>query len=389
MAAQAHRLSPIDLLERLVGFATVSDASNLDLIDFVASYLASHGIDSVRFPSPCGSKAALFASVGPSDRGGVLLSGHTDVVPVSGQVWTSDPFTLRLADGKAYGRGAVDMKAFCALAIDALIEWRDAPLTTPLHLLLSYDEETTCLGSTAAIARFGRDLPRPTAIIVGEPTLLEVADAHKSVVTFETHVGGRAWHSSSPALGANAISAGAAIVAELDAISDEMMARGDPSGRFDPPYVTVHVGIFEGGNARNIVPKHARLAWEFRGLPGFDPAEIPVRLEAAVRARILPKLQATAPEANITTTLGVAVPMLAPDPGSTAETLALRLAGRNGTVTVPFGTEAGHFQAAGLPTVVCGPGSILQAHQPDEFITLEQIAAGTAFMSRLGDWCSG
>ena len=385
---EAPRHSALEMLARLVSFDTQSDLSNLALVDFVEDYLRAWRIPVVRLPNAAGDKAALFATIGPADRPGIVLSGHTDVVPVAGQVWTSDPWTLRVADGKAHGRGAVDMKGFLALALSLVPDVRALPLRTPIHLFLSYDEETTCLGVADGIARFGRDMPMPLAAIVGEPTGLEVADAHKSVVTFNTQVHGFEAHSAKPQLGANAVAMAALLVAELDRIDQEMQARGDPTGRFDPGWTTVHVGKINGGAARNILAGSCAFEWEFRGVPGLDEAEIPARLERFGREQVLPRLGRGHPGARIETENFVSVPGIEPAPGSPAESLALRLAGRNRTVTVPYGTEAGHFQRAGIPTVVCGPGSIDQAHQPDEFITLEALAEGEAFMRRLAEWCA-
>lgn len=376
------RLSPLDMLARLVAFDTESSKSNLALIDFVASYLDSWGVPYTRLPNATGDKAALLATVGPAVPGGVVLSGHTDVVPVAGQAWTSDPFTLRVEDGRAYGRGAVDMKGFCALALALVPEFLEADLKRPIHIFLSYDEETTCLGVVDGIARFGKDVPMPSAVFVGEPTGLEVADAHKSVVTFETQVHGVEAHSSKPELGASAVMAACDLVAELNRMAEEFVARGDASGRFDPPYTTIHVGTIAGGTARNILARHCSFHWEFRGLPDLDPEEIPRRF-AAVSENVLARMRRTAPASRIETRCEVSVPGLRPDTGSAAETLALRLAGRNRTITVPFGTEAGHFQNAGIATVVCGPGTIDRAHQPDEYITLAELEAGAAFMRAL------
>ncbi len=382
---RGRRYSALEMLERLVAFDTESSRSNIPLIDFVAEYLSGWDVPFWRVPNAAGDKQALFATIGPADRGGVVLSGHTDCVSVEGQDWTSDPFRLRVADGRAYGRGAVDMKGFDALALAAVPDFLAAGLETPIHILLSYDEETTCLGVADAIARFGQDLPRPQAVIVGEPTDLEVVDAHKSVATFITTVHGFEAHSSKPYLGANAVMAAGEILAELDRLADEMMERGDPSGRFDPPYSTVHVGRITGGTARNILPKFCCLNWEFRGLPDLDPDEIPARLDRFVNETVLPRLNRFGPFGRVETIREVLVPGLAPEPGSPAETLAKKLAGRNATVTVPYGTEAGRFQEAGIPTVVCGPGSIDRAHQPDEYITLDELAEGERFMRRLGE----
>jgi acetylornithine deacetylase len=388
MSVQGQRLTPLEMLAKLVSFDTVSSKSNLPLVEFVETYLQSWNVPYLRLPNEAGDKAAIYATVGPQDRGGIVLSGHTDVVPVTGQAWTTDPFVLRVEDGRAYGRGAVDMKAFDALALALVPEFQAAGLKTPIHIMLSYDEETTCLGVVDAIRRLGHDLPLPKAAIVGEPTSLEVVDAHKSVVTFTTRVHGFEAHSSKPYLGASAVMTAAELIGELNRIADEMMERGDPSGRFDPPYTTVHVGIVNGGTARNIMAKACSFHWEFRGLPSLDPQEIPDRLDRFVREVALKRLNRFGDFGHIETQLEVAVPGLAPEPGSAAETLALRLAGRNRTQTVPFGTEAGHYQAAGIPTVVCGPGSIDQAHQPDEYITLEQLEAGAAFLRRLAATCA-
>ncbi len=388
MSFTGQRLTPLEMLARLVSFDTESSQTNLPLVNFVESYLAGWNVPFIRLPNEAGDKAALYATIGPSDRGGVVLSGHTDVVPVKGQSWTSDPFTLRVADGKAFGRGAVDMKAFVAIMLALVPEFLAADLKTPIHIMLSYDEETTCLGVMDAINRLGHDLPLPKVAIVGEPTELEVVDAHKSVVTFLTEVHGFEAHSSKPYLGASAVMTAAELIGELNRIADEMMDRGDPSGRFDPPYTTVHVGTVAGGNARNILSKYCAFHWEFRGLPSLDPQEIPSRLERFANDVAMKRLNRFGDWGRIETTLAVAVPGLAPDPGSAAETLVLRLAGKNQTQTVPFGTEAGHYQKAGIPTVVCGPGSINQAHQPDEYITLEQLDAGVAFMRRLAATCA-
>ncbi|WP_449257072.1 acetylornithine deacetylase [Bosea sp. (in: a-proteobacteria)] len=381
-----QRYTPLEMLARLVAFDTVSHRSNLPLIDFVEDYLAGWGVAATRFPNAAGDKAALFVSVGPQDRGGIVLSGHTDVVPVEGQAWSRDPFTLHVADGRAYGRGAVDMKAFLALGLALVPDFLAADLRTPIHLFLSYDEEVTCLGVVDGIAAMGGTLPRPRAVIVGEPTMLDICDAHKGVRTFQTLIKGFAAHSSKPQLGASAVHAGALLAAELDQMAEDARLRPDTGGRFDPPYDTIHIGSFHGGIARNILADRAEILWEIRTLPSSDPEAGPARF-AARAEKVLARMRATAPNAAIETEMTSDVPGLAPEPGSEAERLAMRLSGRNHTIAVAYATEAGHFQQAGLPTVVCGPGSIDQAHQPDEYITLEQLAAGEAFMRKLMAEC--
>lgn len=388
MTKTGPRLTPLELLARLVSFDTESQKSNLPLIRWVAEYLDAWGVPYVIAPNETGDKAALYATIGPMQDGGVVLSGHTDVVPVAGQSWTSDPFTLRIADGKIYGRGAVDMKGFDALCLALVPEMLAADLKTPIHILLSYDEELTCLGVVDVIARLGKDLPRPGAVIVGEPTDLEVADAHKSIYTYRTTVHGHEAHSSKPALGANAVMAAAELVAGLNRIADQMAAKGDASGRYDPAYTTVHVGVIGGGTARNILPKACEFQWEFRGLPDLPRDEIPGLFAGEVERVTRERLNRFGNYGHIETEEDAAVPGLAPEPGSPAERLALRLAGRNHTITVPYATEAGRFQLAGLPTVVCGPGSIDQAHQPDEYITLAAFEAGEAFLRQLVRDCA-
>ena len=373
----------IDLLARLVAYDTESSTSNLPLIDDVHDYLRGYGVEVARVPNAAGDKAALFATIGPRRDGGILLSGHTDVVPVTGQAWTSDPFRLRRANGRLYGRGACDMKGFDALCLAMVPEFLAADLARPVHILLSYDEETTCLGPVDTIARLGQDLPRPAAAIVGEPTSLGVVDAHKSIATYRTSVHGLEAHSAKPHLGASAIEAAVGLVAELYRFAAEIAQQGDPSGRFDPPASTIHVGTIAGGTARNILAKHCSFHWEFRGLPGVRQALAVDHLRRFADEVVLPTMRRSAPEARIETETEVEVPGLDPEPGSAAETLVMKLVGTNRTETAAFATEAGRFQVAGIPTIVCGPGSIDQAHQPDEFITETAFADGLDFLRRL------
>ncbi|MBI5312528.1 MAG: acetylornithine deacetylase [Methylocystis sp.] len=372
----------IDMLSRLVAFDTVSSKSNLPLIDFVEAYLREQEVRFVRAPNASGDKAALFVTIGPDADGGVLLSGHTDVVPVAGQAWSADPFPLRRDATRLYGRGAVDMKGFDAACLAMIPEFKAARLSRPIHILLSYDEETTCLGPLDVIARFGADLPRPSAVIVGEPTSMEVADAHKSVATYVTRVRGFEIHSANLHRGVSAVHVACKLVCELERLGEELRAAGDPSGRFDPPFSTIHVGVIHGGTARNIVAKDCEFQWEFRALPGAPPNFAYDGLEnycEELRRTIFVGF----PDAGVETTIENQVPGLAPQPGSEAETLALRLAKRNATIAVPYATEAGQFQRAGVAAVVCGPGRIDQAHQPDEFIDIAELAACLEFLRGL------
>ncbi len=370
------------LLARLVAFDSVSDRSNLPVIGFVEECLASHGVALRRAPNASGEKAAILATIGPRVDGGVVLSGHTDVVPVDGQPWSSHPFALREAGRRLYGRGACDMKGFDACVLAMVPAFLSAGLKRPIHIVLSYDEETTCLGSTEVIAWFGRDEPRPSAVIVGEPTMMEVADAHKSVATLRTRVTGHEAHSALPALGANAVAAAADVVSEIGRLAREYES-GPLDPRFTPPYSTLHVGMIQGGTARNILARECVFHWEFRGLPGVSAASALAKVQAFVDAVALPRLRRFGAGPTIATEIEADAPPLAAAPGSAAETLALRLTRSNRTIAVSFATESGHFQAAGLPTVVCGPGSIDQAHKPDEFVEEGQLAACLAFLDGL------
>jgi acetylornithine deacetylase len=372
----------LPLIERLVGFDTESSKSNLPLIEFVEDYLAGLNVPFVRVPNPDGDKAAIFATVGPMRDGGVVLSGHTDVVPVAGQSWTSDPFTIRRDGTRLYGRGTCDMKGFDAICLAMVPEFQRAQLNRPVHLLFSYDEEVTCEGPLDTIRRFGAGLPRPGAVIVGEPTNMEVADTHKSVSTYHTHVRGHEAHSSKPFLGVSAVHVGCELVNELTRIGEDFARAGAPSGRFEPACSTVHVGTIAGGTARNILAKDCKFHWEFRGLPGVPLRAALERFEAHVEKVRGSRLQEF-PDTFIETKIEVEVPGLAADAGSPAEALALRLTRSNRTIAVPFATEAGQFQNAGIPTIVCGPGNVNQAHQPDEFIEMAEIEKCIGFLRAL------
>jgi acetylornithine deacetylase len=373
----------IELTGRLVAFDTESSKTNLPLVEFVADYLRGLGVPFVVAPNAAGDKAALFATIGPPVDGGVVLSGHTDVVPVAGQSWTADPFTLRREGEKIFGRGAVDMKGFDAVCLAMAPEFKAAALKRPIHIFLSYDEETTCLGPLDLIARLGGDLPRPAAAVIGEPTSMRVADAHKSVTTFVTRIVGHEIHSANLHRGVSAVHSAILLGAELLRIGEELAGERDASGRFDPPYSTIHIGTIAGGTARNIVAKDCLFHWELRGLPGRDDAERAKRRLDAFARELMERSFRDFPGTGIETEVEVAVPGLAPQPGSPAETLALRLARANHTIAVPYASEAGQFQAAGIPSVVCGPGRIDEAHQPDEFVQISELAACVDFMRGL------
>ena len=381
------RYTPRDMLARLVAFDTTSREGNIPLIDFVEAYLADWGIKSLRVDYEAGKKTNLYATIGPDIAGGIVLSGHTDVVPVDGQKWATDPFEVTEKDGLLHGRGTCDMKGFLAIALALVPDFKAAKLKVPVHLALSCDEEVGCLGVRPLVAYMKQHLPRPKAVIVGEPTLMKVVNAHKGAHTFSTEVIGHEAHSCNTHMGVNSILVAGELLTEISRLAAEMRERGDPSGRFHPPYTTVHVGLIEGGTAKNIVPRRCAFRWETRLLPGADPDEVPEKFNRFARS-LESAMKAVAKETGITTDRTNSVPGLRPEPDSPAEHLALHLAEANGTAAVSYGTEAGLFQEIGIPTIICGPGSIDHAHQPDEFIAISEMAKCEGFMKRLIRHCA-
>ncbi|HJU19123.1 MAG TPA: acetylornithine deacetylase [Stellaceae bacterium] len=377
---------PVEILEHLVGFDTVSAHSNLGLIRWVADYLDGHGVACTLTYDAAGTKANLFATIGPEGRGGVILSGHTDVVPVAGQDWDSDPFRLDRRGDRLYGRGAADMKGFIALVLALVPEALAHPLAVPLHLAFSFDEEVGCLGVPALIRALPEGEARPRLAIIGEPTEMQIGNAQKGLSFLRTRVEGREAHSSLPEHGVNAITAAAEIIAEIGRLAAESRARARPASGFDPPYTSFNIGVIEGGTAVNIIARECAFSWEFRTLPGEDPAAPLAHIAQFVDADLLPRMRRVHDGAAVATEPVALVPPLVPDPGSPAEALARRLSGANGTVAIAFATEAGHFQEAGIPAIICGPGAIAVAHRPNEYITLPQLAAGAAFLDRLLAW---
>ncbi len=378
--------SPIEMLERLIAFDTTSSLSNLALIDFVEDYLRGHGV-TARRSSDRADKANLFASIGPERPGGIVLSGHSDVVPVADQAWSSEPFALSERDGRLYGRGTADMKGFLAVALACVPQALAAGLQRPLQIAISYDEEVGCLGAPRLIADILAQGPRPAAVIVGEPSSMRPIAGHKGIGVYRTTVTGRAAHSAQTHRAASAIFGAARLVAYLEAEAEARRA-GPPAEGFEPPYSSFNVGLIEGGTAHNIVPRSCSFTWQVRPVPGETSAQVLAAFTDHAEREVLPSLRATAAEAAIETESIADVPALVPDPDSFAEALVRRLTGANRSGFVSFAAEAGMFQQAGVPTVICGPGSIDQAHQPDEFIEIAQIEACADFMRKLIDWAA-
>ncbi|MFN3663589.1 acetylornithine deacetylase [Yoonia sp.] len=380
-------LTATQLMDRLVAFPTISRDSNLELIDFAKLYLAGFGIDSTIVPNDDGTKAALYAHTGPAVDGGVVLSGHTDVVPVDGQAWDSDPFTVSERDGRLYGRGTCDMKGFDALALWAMGQAAMRGIKRPLQIALSYDEEVGCTGAPPMIDHMvSHGLPRADCVIVGEPSMMKIVTSHKGAVGYRIHVRGFEVHSSLAPTGVSAIMMAAKLIDWANQVNAENAAAtpSELAAQFFPPYTTLHVGTISGGTANNITARDCRFVLDFRLVPGEDIAVWDARLRAKI-AGIEAEMQAIRPETGISAEKFFHVPSLVPETGGSAENLVRHLTGENASSVVSYGTEAGQFQDRGYSAVICGPGDIAQAHQPNEYVSTDQFAQGQAFMTRLID----
>ncbi len=375
-------------MARLVAFDTVSDRPNRAMMEFIADYLDGFGIVSSLAYDASGTKADLIATIGPTAPGGVILSGHTDVVPVAGQKWSSDPFTLVARDDRLYGRGAADMKGFIAVALALVPDFLARPLARPLHLVLSYDEEVGCLGAPGLIARYLKDFPKAFAAIVGEPTGMRIANAHKGVSVYRTHVTGKPGHSSNPGAGVNAIAIAAECIKFLMDEAETLKATGRKDARFDPPHATVSVGTIEGGTAMNIIAAECDFIWDCRSVSVSEAAELEARFDDHCALDIVPAMRERASACGIDTHRHCVVPPLTADPANPIEALARRLTGQNEAVVSSFAAEAGMFQQAGIPAILCGPGEIAQAHRPDEFVTRDQLEICAGFLRALAGWAT-
>jgi acetylornithine deacetylase len=372
-------MTALDLVKELIAFDTTSRDSNLALIDHAQALLEKSGARCRRIYDATGKKANLFATIGPDGDGGYVLSGHTDVVPVDGQDWSSDPFRPEVRDGKLYGRGACDMKGFIGTALALAPQM--AKVKRPIHFALSYDEEVGCVGVTGLLEDLKAQGIKPALAIVGEPTLMKIVGAHKGGAKMVTTCCGREGHSSAPDKGANAVMMAGEFMNALENVQGEL--RPDADARFDPPYSTVQATVVRGGTAVNILAKQAEVTWEYRCLPDRDPQKIIERVRALTETDVLPKYRRRAAEAAFNTQVHAQYPGLAMDEESPAVLLARELTGANQVEAVAYGTEAGHFQRYGIPAVICGPGSIDQAHRPDEFCELSELAACEAFLKKV------
>lgn len=370
-----------EMLEKLVAFPSVSSESNLPIIAFIEDYLAEHGVKSTRVYDETGLKSNLYAQIGPNVEGGVALSGHTDVVPTVGQAWDTDPFTLTEVDGKLFGRGSCDMKGFIATVLALVPDMVAADLKYPIQLAFSYDEEVGCLGAPYMISEMVEKLPKVKAVIVGEPSMMQVVTGHKGAIGFITKVHGFEIHSSLMHNGVSAVMTAAQLVEWLRVQFVEGMnaTPNDADSLFEPPFTTFHVGVINGGTASNITAKYCEFTTDIRCPASQDPMDWYNRyLDFA--AKLEAEIQAIQPEASIEVISRDVNPALKPETEGAAETLVRQVTGDNGTHVVSYGTEAGQFQREGYSVVVCGPGSIEQAHQPNEFISVNQLEAGVAFI---------
>ena len=374
-------MNSIEMLKTLVGFPTVSRDSNLPLIDFVDEWLGKHGVTAVRVPNDEGTKANLYATIGPNVEGGIVLSGHTDVVPIDGQPWDTDPFELTQKQDKLYGRGTCDMKGFSAIALSLVPEMKS--LKKPIHLALSYDEEIGCLGAPRLINQIKEQIPKPEAVIVGEPSMMEAVTAHKGIGAFRTVVTGYEAHSSQTHRGVSAVMTAAKLINWLSEREARFRDATPTNNGFLPHHTTVHSGVVHGGTALNIISRQCEFLWDVRVIPGENALSVFEEFQAFCQEVILPKMRSVHQDSDIQTTILADTPPLQEVADSPALKLAQDLAGNTVRSRVAYAAEAGQFQEAGFPTVICGPGSIDQAHQPNEFISIDQMDQGEKFLRKL------
>ena len=381
----ATRMTTTTLLEKLVSFDTTSRNSNLELIGFIRDYLDGLGVPYRVSSEPDGQKANLHAIIGPHEAGGLALSGHVDTVPVDGQAWTGDPFALRRRDGKLFARGSCDMKGFVAACLAAVPDFQARPLVRPLHLLISYDEEVGCWGAKRLIQDLAESGLRPDLCVVGEPTGMKPILAHKGKLNVNVTVRGLPGHSSEPSKGVNAVQAAGEAIAWVAREARRLVSEGPFEDGFDPPHTTIHVGTVEGGTILNIIPEHAAFTMEWRPIPGDSPYLHLDRMRAYIAETIEPAMKAVNPACGFAYEIALEMPGMALPADHALATVVKQLVGSNSAGKVAYGTEGGFFENAGIPTIICGPGHIAQAHQPDEWIAESELESCDRFIRRLAD----
>ena len=372
----------IEVLDRLIAFPTISSDSNMDCITYLQDYLTNLGAR-CELSSDTEGKANLFATLGPEGDGGIVLSGHTDVVPVAGQEWSSDPFKMRREDGKLYGRGACDMKGFIAASLVTAQDYARQNLKRPIHFALTYDEETGCMGGRLLVDQLIKNGLKPSVCIVGEPTSMKIIEGHKGCCEYTTEFTGVEGHSSLPHLSVNALEYASRFVAHLMDVRTEMPARAPANSRFDPPHTTSSICALHSGVAHNVIPNKALVEWEMRVVQQSDQDYLRGAMQDFVDTVLLPEMKAKSPKANIEEVFCSEVAALEPDENSEAVKIIRELTGGNSTDVVSFGTEAGLYQRAGISAALCGPGSIEQAHKPDEYVSLQQLEECLSMLDRL------
>jgi acetylornithine deacetylase len=380
-----NRLTTAEMLAKLVSFDTTSRNSNLALIDFVRSYLDAHGVPYRVSADPSGQKANIHAILGPQTAGGVALSGHVDTVPVDGQAWTTDPFTLHERDGRLFGRGACDMKGFVASCLAAVPDFQARGLVRPLHLFISYDEEVGCGGAKRLIQDLGESGLKPDLCVVGEPSGMKPILAHKGKLNLHVTVKGLPGHSSEPGKGVNAIYPAAAAIGWVQQEARRFAEHGPFEDGFDPPHTTIHVGTMQGGSILNIIPEHASFTMEWRPIPSDDPHREVERLRQYVAENLEPAMKAVNPACGFSYEITLEMPGMALPADHQLTSIVQQLTGSNSAGKVAYGTEGGFYQNAGIPTIICGPGHIAQAHQPDEFVARSELESCDSFIRRLAD----
>ena len=363
-----------EILKDLIAFPSISSDSNLAIIDYLAGSLRDVGAHVQLQTAECGTKANLFATLGPDTPNGIVLSGHSDVVPVADQDWTRDPFEMIEWDGRLYGRGTCDMKGFIAASIAKSEDYARLPLKRPVHFAFTHDEETGCIGAQALAGWLQEQDIRPALAIIGEPTMLQVIEGHKGCCEYTTHFHGRAGHGSLPDLGVNAVEYAVRYVSRLTELGEELKTRAPKGSRFDPPWTTLNTGSIIGGTIHNVIPETASVQWEFRPVQESDFIYVKAEVEHYVQSVLLPAMKAVAPDAAITTEVAGEVAGLEPETINEARDILMELTGSNTSGVVSFGTEAGIFASLGMSVAVCGPGSIEQAHKPDEYVAVDQLA---------------
>lgn len=380
------KISTTDLLSQLIAFDTTSRNSNLQFVEFVEAMLEPHGIKTEITFDSSKKKANLFATLGDGTNPGVVLSGHTDVVPVDGQNWSSDPFETKIQEQKMYGRGTCDMKGFIAICLNKVDEILAANLSTPVHFAFSYDEEVGCVGVNELLAELKKKPVQPRACIIGEPTSMNVIRAHKGMLFKKCCVRGKSAHSSLVNQGVNAITYAAKIIDRMDSIQQRIQNAGPFDNEFDPPYTTVHSGVIKGGTVNNIIPNRCEFEFEIRNLPDHPALPLFEEIESFGKKELIPAMHKIAKDTGIDWESIADYPGMSTPVEDNVVAMVSKLLNTEATPgKVSYGTEGGHFQTAGIPTVICGPGSIEQAHKPDEFIDLDQLAKGEKFISALID----